>query len=42
VTVRVLTGRAAEKLGVRTRAALLDHPDVRPLRPAPEPDGGGG
>jgi len=32
-TVRVLIARAAGKLGVRTRAALLDHDDVRPLRP---------
>jgi DNA-binding CsgD family transcriptional regulator len=33
-TVRVLTARAAAKLGVRSRAALLDHADVRRLRPA--------
>jgi DNA-binding NarL/FixJ family response regulator len=33
-TVRVLIARAASKLGVRSREALLNHPAVRPLRPA--------
>jgi DNA-binding NarL/FixJ family response regulator len=33
-TVRVLLARAAGKLGVRSREALLRHPAVRPLRPA--------
>jgi DNA-binding CsgD family transcriptional regulator len=32
-TVRVLVGRAATKLGVRSRATLLAHPDVRALGP---------
>jgi DNA-binding CsgD family transcriptional regulator len=32
-TVRVLLARAATKLGVRSRAALLDHPDVATFRP---------
>ena len=40
VTVRVLTARAAEKLGVRSRAALLGHPDVRALRPESKIIGG--
>jgi DNA-binding CsgD family transcriptional regulator len=35
VTVRVLLARAASKLGVRSRADLLDHAEVRPLRPHP-------
>lgn len=33
VTVRVLISRAATKLGVRSRHALLEHADIRPLRP---------
>ena len=33
VTVRVLLARATEKLGVRSRAALLEHPEVRRLVP---------
>ena len=33
VTVRVLLGRAAAKLGVRSRAGLLAHDEVRLLRP---------
>ncbi len=37
-TVRVLLGRAAAKLGVRSRSALLSHPEVMRLRPG----GGGG
>jgi len=32
-TVRVLLARAAGKLGVRSREALLSHPAVQPLRP---------
>jgi DNA-binding CsgD family transcriptional regulator len=32
-TVRVLLSRAAAKLGVRSRSALLSHPEVRRLRP---------
>lgn len=32
-TVRVLLGRAAAKLGVGSRAALLAHPEVNALRP---------
>lgn len=36
VTVRVLVARAATKLGVRSRAALLDHPEVRSLRAVPK------
>jgi DNA-binding CsgD family transcriptional regulator len=32
-TVRVLLSRAARKLGVESRAQLLDHPEVRPLVP---------
>ena len=32
-TVRVLLARAATKLGVRSRTALLDHAEVRLLRP---------
>ncbi len=31
-TVRVLVGRAVTKLGVRSRAALLAHEDVRRVR----------
>lgn len=34
-TVRVLIARAAAKLSVKTRAELLNHPEVRPLRPYP-------
>jgi DNA-binding CsgD family transcriptional regulator len=37
VTVRVLIARAASKLGVRSRADLLEHPEVRVLRPVPSP-----
>jgi DNA-binding CsgD family transcriptional regulator len=37
-TVRVLLARAAGKLGVRSREALLLHPAVLPLRPAAAPD----
>jgi DNA-binding CsgD family transcriptional regulator len=37
-TVRVLLARAATKLGVQGREALLAHPAVRPLRPAHHPD----
>jgi DNA-binding CsgD family transcriptional regulator len=37
-TVRVLLARAASKLGVHSRAALLVHPAVLPLRPAAAPD----
>jgi DNA-binding CsgD family transcriptional regulator len=38
-TVRVLLARAVAKLGVRSRAALLDHPEVRRVQrePADEP-----
>jgi DNA-binding CsgD family transcriptional regulator len=35
-TVRVLLARAAAKLGVKSRAELLRHPDVRKLRPEAE------
>jgi DNA-binding CsgD family transcriptional regulator len=34
-TVRVLLARAATKLGVRARAALLNHSEVRSMRPQP-------
>lgn len=37
VTVRVLLARATDKLGVRSRAALLDHPEVRRLVPDASP-----
>lgn len=37
VTVRVLIARAADKLGVRSRAALLQHPEVRRLVPDTSP-----
>jgi DNA-binding CsgD family transcriptional regulator len=33
VTVRVLVARAASKLRVRSRAQLLEHPEIRRLRP---------
>lgn len=33
ITVRVLLSRAAAKLGVKTRARLIEHPDVRALSP---------
>ena len=36
-TVRVLLSRAASKLGVKTRKALLDHPEVQLLRRSQEP-----
>jgi DNA-binding CsgD family transcriptional regulator len=35
VTVRVLLGRAAMKLGVRSRRELVEHPEVSALRPPP-------
>src|SRR4029078_8728307 len=35
-TVRVLMGRAAAKLGVKTRRDMLEHPEVRTLVPAGE------
>lgn len=41
VTVRVLLARATEKLGVRSRAALLEHPEVRRLVPVASSTGGG-
>jgi len=33
VTVRVLLARATSKLGARSRSDLLEHPEIRPLRP---------
>jgi DNA-binding CsgD family transcriptional regulator len=39
-TVRVLLARAAWKLGVSSRAALLDHAEVRLLRPEARANGG--
>jgi DNA-binding NarL/FixJ family response regulator len=38
-TVRVLLARAASKLGVRSREALLAHPAVGPLRPTAVKEG---
>ena len=40
-TVRVLLARAAGKLGVRSREALLCHPAVQPLRPTTARDAEG-
>ena len=34
-TVRVLLARAMKKLGVQSRARLLEHPEVQPLVPLP-------
>jgi DNA-binding CsgD family transcriptional regulator len=39
ITVRVLIARAAAKLGMRSRSGLLEHPEVRRLRPGVKPEG---